>query len=107
MTSPSLADRHLERAAVVIRWEHDEAACESFIKRDGLVSYHVPGKRCRCDERAIALTLAAVERETIERCENAVDEVARKFRAAHDPMSENAADECYAAIRALADRKEE
>jgi alcohol dehydrogenase class IV len=83
MTAPTLADRHRERARHIMG-----------------------GPTFGTIEQAIALALAAVERETIERCAKAVDEVARKFKAAHDPMSENAADECYAAIRALADRKE-
>jgi alcohol dehydrogenase class IV len=86
------ADRHRERAqAALMEWERD------WLTRGDSAHSHL---------HFIALALAAVERETIERCENAVDEVARRFRAAHDPMSENAADECYAAIRALADRKE-
>ena len=40
---------------------------------------------------------AASEREL---CAEAVEAVASRFRAAHDPVSENAADECYMAIRA-------
>lgn len=49
---------------------------------------------------AIAAARAEGAAEEREACEAAVDAVCRKFRAAHDPMSENAAEECYAAIRA-------
>jgi hypothetical protein len=90
MTAPTLADRHRERAR---EWMFLNPISPLCMSED--------------DVYKLAVLLAAVERKTIDRCENAVDEVARKFRAAHDPMSENAADECYAAIRALADRKEE
>jgi len=50
--------------------------------------------------QAIAAARAEGAAEEREACEAAVDAVCRKFRAAHDPMSENAAEECYAAIRA-------
>ena len=50
--------------------------------------------------QAIARARAEGAASEGELCAEAVEAVASRFRSAHDPVSENAADECYMAIRA-------
>jgi Fe-S-cluster-containing dehydrogenase component len=87
MTAPTLADRHRERAEKFIgTWLRDR---------------NPKGLTQRCAE-----ALAAVERETIERCAEVCEQEAREHAKLHDPHLEDVAYSCAALVRALADRKE-
>jgi hypothetical protein len=91
MTAPSLADRHRERALLVL-------ANNLY----GDPSKNIIGKLLD----GVAEALAEVERETIERATKVCEQEAREHAKLHDPHLEDVAYSCAELIRALADRKE-
>jgi hypothetical protein len=93
VTATTLADRHRERATAVM----DSVNIGASIPTIG---------EWIAVRNAIALALAAVERETIERAAKVCEQEAREHAKLHDPHLEDVAYSCAALVRALADRKE-
>lgn len=79
--------------------ERDHAVAVMLVSNVNWLDYSTP--QVERHAYCIAQALADERARTIEEAKEVVNAVACRFRANHDPMSENAADDCYAAVCAL------